>query len=298
MNKNIEEFINKRPEVVAAYGYGSGVFKQAGYTSKDKPQIDLIFVVDDLKEWHKKNFKLNKRDYSLFGKLYIRFAKESKLKKATGITYLSGIKENGSVFKYGTIEEKDLSKYLETWESFYLPGRFQKTVYPIKETKELKERIEKNREQGLLLSAYLQEKDEVTKKDLLVTLCGLSYLGDTRMKFAENPRKVLNIVEGSFDTYDKMYKLDKEFFKESKDKIILEKYKLKKELNTLPLSLYEYIEPYMNEGDKVIKEKIEEYFTNLNKYESTKQTIKGLKTNGPCRSISYALKKVMKRFKK
>ena len=81
MNKNIEEFINKRPDVVAAYGYGSGVFKQAGYTSKDKPQIDLIFVVDDLKEWHKKNFKLNKKDYSFFGKLYIRFANISKLKK-------------------------------------------------------------------------------------------------------------------------------------------------------------------------------------------------------------------------
>ncbi len=298
MNKNIEEFINKRPEVVAAYGYGSGVFKQAGYTSKDKPQIDLIFVVDDLKEWHKKNFKLNKKDYSLFGKLYIRFAKESKLKKATGITYLSGIKENGSIFKYGTIEEKDLSKYLETWESFYLPGRFQKTVYPIKETKELKERIEKNREQALLLSAYLQEKDEVTKKDLLVTLCGLSYLGDTRMKFAENPRKVLNIVEGSFDIFDKMYKLDKKYFKETKDIITLEKSSIKKDLNTLPQSLYDYIKDHLTEDDKVVKEKIEEYFTNMNKYESTKQTIKGLKTNGPCRSISYALKKVMKRFKK
>ena len=67
MNKNIEEFINKRPDVVAAYGYGSGVFKQAGYTSKDKPQIDLILIVDDLKEWHKKNFKLNRKDYSFFG---------------------------------------------------------------------------------------------------------------------------------------------------------------------------------------------------------------------------------------
>ncbi len=298
MNKNIEEFINKRPEVVAAYGYGSGVFKQAGYTSKDKPQIDLILIVDDLKEWHKKNFKLNKKDYSLFGKLYIRFAKESKLKKATGITYLSGIKENGSIFKYGTIEEKDLSKYLETWESFYLPGRFQKTVYPIKETKELKERIEKNREQALLLSAYLQEKDEVTKKDLLVTLCGLSYLGDTRMKFAENPRKVLNIVEGSFDVFDKMYKLDKKYFKETKDIITLEKSSIKKDLNTLPQSLYDYIKDHLTEDDKVVKEKIEEYFTNVNKRESTIQTIKGLKTNGPCRSISYALKKVMKRFKK
>ena len=298
MNKNIEEFINKRPEVIAAYGYGSGVFKQAGYTSKDKPQIDLILIVDDLKEWHKKNFKLNRKDYSFFGKLYIRFANISKLKKATGITYVSNIKENGSIFKYGTIEEKDLLKYIETWESFYMPGRFQKTIYPIKETKELKEKIEKNRQNAMLVSGFLQDKNEVTKKELLVTLCGLSYLGDTRMEHFEDKRKVFNLVEGSFDTYDKMYKLDKKFFKESKDKITLEKYNLKKELNTLPISLYKYIEPYMNEDDKVIKEKIKEYFSNHNKHESIIQTKKGLKTNGPCRSINYAFQKFKKSFKK
>lgn len=298
MNKEIEEFINKRPDVVAAYGYGSGVFKQAGYTSKDKPQIDLILVVDDLKEWHKKNFKLNKRDYSFFGKLYIRFAKESKLKKATGITYVSNIKENGSVFKYGTIEEKDLLKYLETWKSFYLPGRFQKTVYPIKETKELKEAIDKNRKQALLVSTYLQNKDEVTKKELLITLCGLSYAGDTRMKLGENQNKVPNIVEGSFNELDKMYKLDKKYFKETKDIITLDKNNIKKDLNTLPQSLYEYIKPYLEEDDEVIQKKILEYLHDLNKYESSKQMWKGLKTNGPCRSISYALQKVKKRFKK
>jgi len=298
VNKNIEEFINKRPDVVAAYGYGSGVFKQAGYTSKDKPQIDLIFVVDDLKEWHKKNFKLNRKDYSLFGKLYIRFAKESKLKKATGITYVSNIKENGSVFKYGTIEAKDLLKYLETWESFYLPGRFQKTVYPIKETKELKEAIDKNRKQALLVSTYLQNKDEVTKKELLITLCGLSYAGDTRMKLGENQNKVPNIVEGSFNELDKMYKLDKKYFKETKDIITLDKNNIKKDLNTLPQTLYEYIKPYLEEDDEVIQKKILEYLHDLNKYESSKQMWKGLKTNGPCRSISYALQKVKKRFKK
>ena len=298
MNKSIEEFINKRPEVIAAYGYGSGVFKQSGYTKKDKPQIDLIFIVDDLKEWHKKNFKLNRKDYSFLGKLYFRFAKVSSLKKSTGITYVSNIKENGSVFKYGTIEIRDLLRYLDSWESFYLPGRLQKTIYSIKEDNRIKEKIDKNRENAMLVSGYLQEKDEVSKKDLLVTLCGLSYLGDTRMKFAENPRKVLNIVEGSYDAFDKMYKLDKKYFKETEDIIVLDKTNIKKDLKALPQSLYDYIKGYLNEDDKVIKEKIEEYFTNRNKHESTVQTFKGLKTNGPCRSLGYAFKKIMKRFKK
>ena len=37
------------------------MFKQSGYTNKDKPQIDLILVVDDLKKWHLENMKLNSK---------------------------------------------------------------------------------------------------------------------------------------------------------------------------------------------------------------------------------------------
>ena len=60
----------------------------------------------------------------------------------------------------------------------------------------------------------------------------------------------------------------------------------------------EYIKPYLDKEDNLIKEKIYEYFTKLNKKESSAQTIKGLKTNGIIRSISYASKKISKRFKK
>ena len=299
MNKEIEEFVKKRPKVIAAYGYGSGVFKQSGYTSKDKPQIDLIFVVDDLKKWHIENMELNKKDYSITGRHFFKIASIDKLKGNTGITYVSNIKENGSIFKYGTIELKDLVYYLKTWKSFYLPGRFQKTIYPIIETDELKKLIEKNREDALLLSTYLQDKKEVTKKDILVTLCGLSYLGDTRMRFAENPRKVLNIVEGSFNEYDKMYKLKKDYTESiSSDEIIINQEQVKKGIEKLPKSLVNYIGFDIIEKDEVIKAKIIEYFENLNKVESSTQTIKGIYTNGICRSIKYASKKVLKKIKK
>lgn len=290
MNQNIEEFINKRPEVVAAYGYGSGIFKQAGYTSKDKPQIDLILVVDDLRKWHQENMKLNKNDYSFIGKIFFNHGKLSKLKGTTGITYVSNIKENGSVFKYGTIEEKDLIENLTTWKSFYMPGRFQKTIYPIKESTDLKEAINYNRESALLVSKYLQTQEELSNKDIYVTLCSLSYLGDTRMKFAENPRKVLNIVEGSFNELNNIYKVE--------EKVILDKEKQKEELKKLPKELLEYINDSLDNDDTIIRQRIIEYFTELNKKESSKQTIKGIYTNGIGRSISYASKKLTKRFKK
>jgi len=59
--KLLEEFVKSRENeiaTVAAFGYGSGVFKQRG-NDTEKSMIDTIFVVKDAKSWHKENKKLN-----------------------------------------------------------------------------------------------------------------------------------------------------------------------------------------------------------------------------------------------
>ena len=294
---DLKQFLDNRPEHIAAYGYGSGVFKQSGYTSKDKPQKDMIIIVKDLIDYHSENMKLNKGDYSWTGKFYINHADISDLKGSTGIVYLSNIKENGSVYKYGTIEYGDFVRHLKLWDSYYLAGRFQKPIYPISEEASLIPIIEENRRQGLLLSAFLQDDEKVSKKDVLTTLCWLSYLGDTRMGIAENPDKVINIVNGSYDKFLDMYNFDEEYFIDKGDNILIDKYYVKDELVNLPDSLYQYVLPYLEYDEEVITEKIIEYFTNLNKFESKQQTIKGLYTNGFSRSSAYAWAKVLKKLK-
>ncbi len=302
--KNIDkitDFVSKRPKVKAAYGYGSGVFKQSGYTDKDKPQIDLILVVEDLKAWHLENIKKNPQDYSFIGKRYFKHASIDKLKGSTGITYLSNIMENGNIYKYGTIEEKDLLRYLDTWESFYLPGRFQKRLLPIVESKKIANMNQKNREKVLFTALLTLPKSNHYKlMDVYTQICGLSYLGDTRMKFAENPRKVLNIVEGSYDSFQEIYGSSNLYFKtNSKNEVTIYYQKLIRDIHKLPKSLLNYLGENIEESDiEIIREKILEYFTKLNKEESSKQTIKGIYSNGMIRSIKYAFKKVLKKVKK
>lgn len=300
IKSSISKFINKRPKVKGAYGYGSGVFKQSGYTSKDKPQIDMIFVVEDLKKWHLDNIKKNPKDYSFSAKLYFKSASVSKLKGNTGIVYLSNIEEDGSVYKYGTIEEKDLEKYLNNWESFYLPGRFQKTILPIIESKKIDKANEKNRESVLFTALLTLPEDKTKLIDVYTQICGLSYLGDTRMKFAENPRKVLNIVEGSYDIFKDIYGTGNDYFKSNKkEEITVDYKKLMKDIKKLPKCLLEYLGDDVENVDRnIISERILAYFTELNKNESSKQTIKGLYSNGLVRSINYAYKKVLKKIKK
>ena len=300
MKKVIEDFLSKRPDVIAAYGYGSGVFKQAGYSKDDKTQLDLILIVDDVKKWHLENIKLNPNDYSFIGRMYFKLTRREKLVGETGVTYLSNILYKGNEFKYGIVDINFLKEALHTWNSFYMTGRFQKTILEIKSTDEIRELILENRRSAIIVSLLMTD-DEITMKNLLVELCNLSYAGDTRMKVAENPRKVLNIVEGSYQEYLKMYQSIVECFAKIKKDLVLVNHELVVEsYDTLPICIREYLESNMvdiNDRESV-KSYIMDYLGELNKNESMYQTLKGLKTNGVVRSAKYALAKVRKRFKK
>lgn len=298
--EQIKSFIEKRPKVEGAYGYGSGIFRQSGYTKRDRPQIDLILVVDDLKEWHKENMMRNPHDYSFIGKLFFKHASIDRIKGCTGIVYFSNIIENGLVYKYGTIEESDLLIHLEKWDSFYVPGRFQKKILTVVEDPVITRSNEENRKNVLCTALLTLPVDKNRLIDVYTQICGLSYLGDTRMKFAENPRKVLNIVEGSYDSFEEIYPLANPYCVLNDDGTIsIDRVNLLDAIPNLPDSLVEYIRDTISDGDLiVIKNKILEYFTNINKKESIRQTLKGICTNGVVRSIKYASKKIMKKVKK
>lgn len=283
MKELINEFLNKRPDVVASFGYGSGVFKQLGYDKKEIAQIDLILIVSDIKKWHQENIKKNPQDYSFIGKRFFLNSNLNKIKGITGITYQSNIKYKNNLFKYGVIEYNDFVRHMRNWDSFYVPGRFQKPILIIKSNYTIDNLIVENRRNACKIALLCLKEKKI--KDLYLTICGLSYAGDTRMKFAENPKKVDNIVGASFDKFKEMYKFDDLY------KINGEEIEYKINLNDLPLSLEEYIK-----NDKT-KEKILEYLYKLNKKESKLQTIKGIKTNGIVKSAKYGFAKIMKKFR-
>lgn len=283
MKDFIKEFLNERPEVVAAFGYGSGVFKQLGYDSKEKPQIDLILIVNDMKLWHKENIKRNPKDYSFIGRNFFLNSSLDEIKGITGITYQSNIEYKGHLFKYGIIEYGDFVRHMQTWDSFYVPGRFQKPVLTIKSNNFIDELILQNRRNACKVGLLcLNNKD---LKDLYLTICNLSYSGDTRMKVAENPKKVDNIVGAAYDKFNEMYNFN-DLYQKNGERI---EYEI--DIDELPSSLEKYIK------DDKTKEKVMEYLSDLNRKESSLQTMKGIKTNGIVKSLRYGLAKVLKKFR-
>lgn len=284
--EEILEFMKNKPETIAVIGYGSGINPQRGQENR-KPQIDLIVVVDDLKKWHALNIKKNPKDYSFSGKLFFKYAPKRWLRSGGKITYMTYIPFNGSKYKIGTIEKDDFLNDLKNWETFYMAGRMQKPVLVVDAPEEIESAIEYNRHAGLLSTELLLGQGEYDEEYFYTILAGLSYIGDTRMGIAENPDKVLNIVKGRFDFYHDIYGSHLKF----KDSMIVVP---DESMETLPDDLHLYLENYNgNMGDG-----IREFLTKKNKSQSMAQTIKGLFTTGPIRSIKYVAEKLKRKRKK
>ncbi len=288
--EEIREFIENRSDVIAAYGYGSKIFKQENAITTDS-LIDLIFVVDNIKEWHLKNLEINPTDYSFIGSKFFTNAQTDSIKGTTGIAYISDIEENGLRYKFGTIEYKDLYYNLQSWDSFYVPGRFQKTIYPYKEDIELTEAIMLNRKKALLVAAYLAEKNFLTKEELFETLVNLSYMGDPRMKIGETPEKVKNIVQGAYDEFNKIYNFDTPYFEDLGDKVAINIDGIINQYDNLPLALRKYI---INSKTDIISNNIRDYLTKLNHDEAWEMMLKAPLTNGVVRSAAYGARKLKK----
>jgi mitochondrial translocator assembly and maintenance protein 41 len=91
--------------------------------------------------------------------------------------------------KYGVIETEDLLDDLYNWTSFYCAGRFQKPVLVLKSDAQVQAAVDRNLLSALAMGILLSP-ERYSDQDLFVKIAGLSYLGDVRMRFAENPKKV------------------------------------------------------------------------------------------------------------
>jgi len=283
MKEVIKRFMEKRPECEAIIGYGSGVSKQAGQENR-KVQVDLIIVVKNLKKWHLENSVKNPDDYSFTGKHMMTKASSPFLKKGGRICYMTYIPFEGHSFKIGTIEEKDFLDSLEQWDTFYLAGRMQKPIMIVEASKPIKDSIDNNRRMAIAATALISDERKIPMSEFYETLVSLSYIGDTRMKFAENPQKISNIVKGSMDFFEKTYG-DSDLLNRVKGYV--ENKHSEKLVDMLPILLRAEIS---NNGN--VKETIINYLTEKNKKESTLQTIKGIFTSGPVNSLAYAFAKL------
>ena len=188
----IREFVDLKPDVVAAYGYGSAIFNQIGYSKNANPQIDLILVVKDLATWYLKNANADNNFFNPKNKL--------------GIYPVTYIKYKNYYFKTLTINYERLLDDLLNWKTFAIAGRMQKPLLTLKDNEALRYALISNRYNAYLTASILTDDGDNYNYRLLETICMLSYIGDIRNLGFENPSKVSNILNGNYENFLEIYK--------------------------------------------------------------------------------------------
>ena len=198
------------PHCIMAVAYGSGAVPQAGYENADKPMLDLILVVEDPENWHRENLASNASHYSALALGGAAFVAQVQ-RTTAGVYYNTLIPMRGSgnvgrLMKYGVVGRADLEKDLNEWTWLYLSGRLHKPVLmaPFDESETLSAALEGNLISALKASLLLLP-EEFSREQLYMEVAGLSYGGDFRMLFGENPDKVINIVRPNLPRFEKLF---------------------------------------------------------------------------------------------
>lgn len=117
--------------------------------------------------------------------------------------------EDGRKLKYGVVSVDNMVKDLTTWHNFFLAGRMQKMILHILEEKHepVYEAIDTNLQKAMQTAVFLNaHSDTFTRRELFRDMISFSYTGDVRMRFKmENPKKIDNILDGSYDDLSALY---------------------------------------------------------------------------------------------
>ncbi|KAK9791826.1 hypothetical protein WJX73_002444 [Symbiochloris irregularis] len=174
----LRDVLQLLPRVRHAFAYGSAVHLQPGLYAPERAQqqlVDFIMAVDDTDAWHKQNIERNRSHYSCLA----AFGPRAVLFNADQIG--AGVHFNTAI-----------------------PWGKQKPVLELQQDAQVSSALQQNLKSALTAS-LLMLPPSFSREELFSTIVGLSYLGDIRMGFAEDSRKVQRIVAGSFQGLQRMY---------------------------------------------------------------------------------------------
>jgi translocator assembly and maintenance protein 41 len=114
--------------------------------------------------------------------------------------------------KYGVIETAALRRDLREWDTLYCSGRLHKPVRLVQEPAAetgLAEAMEHNRSCAVSAAMALLSASGTpvaSEEEMFMQIAWLSYEGDVRMGVGEDPAKVSNIVRNNLDAFSALYR--------------------------------------------------------------------------------------------
>ncbi|KAJ3087870.1 Mitochondrial translocator assembly and maintenance protein 41, partial [Quaeritorhiza haematococci] len=174
-------------------------------SSSKPPMIDLVFGVTHPAHWHSLNIRRNPSDYSSFTKFGSGAVTYLQENFGGQIYYNPYVEVDGMVIKYGVVSIDHLLDDLKDWKTFYLAGRMQKPIKVLRDDARVHLANQTNLYNAVRTSLLLLPS-EFTEEELFLCIAALSYKGDIRTLFVENPYKVNNIVYSQMDRFREIYR--------------------------------------------------------------------------------------------
>ncbi|KAJ1730234.1 Mitochondrial translocator assembly and maintenance protein 41 [Coemansia biformis] len=187
-----------------AFAYGSGVYRQSGY-GESKPMVDLILAVSHPDHWHALNISQHRAHYSFMGSLGARAVAAVQDRLGAGVYYNPFVEINGVQVKYGVVSMETLSSDLLNWDSLYLAGRMHKPTLTLRRDPLMRISKQVNLTHAVRAALLMLPKN-FSPRELFETIAGLSFMGDFRMRVGgEHPLKVSNIVTAQLPLFKARY---------------------------------------------------------------------------------------------
>jgi len=126
INKLSKLLIKQFPPIKQIIAYGSAAIPQKENTGN---MIDLLFIVKDIKSFHKENLKINKYHYSFLSRMLGANLISYFNDKGTFVYYNPSVKlDDDTLIKYGVISENKAILNIKTWNNLFFCGRMHKPV--------------------------------------------------------------------------------------------------------------------------------------------------------------------------
>ena len=302
--KLINEVKESMPESIAAIGYGSGIFRQNGYSADEIPDKDIILVVDNFRQFLIDDYNMNPGHFSPDFDKRVLQDKKDKYNYYKNLGCLKFYHDNIH-YKVMIISNSALEYDLKTWSCFGMAGRLTKPILYNDIPENLENLIIKNRQNALITALLYNTNDEIPKEQLYKTISKLTYMYDFRTILpGEKKTKADDIVNGALAKFD-------ENFAESQiivinNEIITNPHPLEL-IDTLPANLANYLHDELKidsskeltkEDIERVKIAIEKYFRKTNFINSIRLAISSSSTLGRKETVRHAIQKFKKHLKK
>ncbi|CAJ0746781.1 6210_t:CDS:10 [Entrophospora sp. SA101] len=166
--------------------------------------IDFIFGVRYPQHWHSLNLMQHRDHYSFMGSLGSGAISTLQENFGPGVYFNPYVNVDGMLIKYGVVSIDKLCKDLLDWETLYLAGRMHKPIKILRDDARVHLAQQVNLISALRTALLLLPKD-FTEEQLYLTIASLSYKGDFRRYFGENPNKLKNIVLNQMHDFNLLY---------------------------------------------------------------------------------------------